>query len=456
MPKTRILLVEDDLSLGVMLSMELKRRGHEVDTAKSAAEAAKKLAAAEYDALITDLKLGDLDGLEVLKRAKARDPRIEVLVMTGHGSIDTAVAAMKAGAFDYLTKPVEPEELFLVLGKALEHRSLVHEVERLREEVRGKYSFDGIVYSGPQMNKVLELVSKVAATDATVLILGESGTGKELIARAVHEKSPRRNGAFVPINCGALPEGLLESELFGHVRGAFTGAERNKRGLFEEASGGTLFLDEISETTPALQVKLLRALQEGEVRRVGDNHPVKVSGRIVAATNKDLGKLVAEGKFREDLYYRLKVFPIDLPPLRERTEDILPLAEHFLRKAKKKLAGKASKFSPEAAEALRRYRWPGNVRELEHVVERVMIMASGAAVVLEDLPPELSSGAGSGASSKNSASTTLEDAEKRHILRTLEACGGNQLEAAKRLGVARNTLWRKLKAWGIAPSGSPK
>ncbi|MFI5349141.1 MAG: sigma-54-dependent transcriptional regulator [Elusimicrobiota bacterium] len=453
MNKSRILLVEDDLSLGTMLAMDLKRRGYEVENAKSGAEATKKLAASEYDAVVTDLKLGDLDGLEVLRRAKARDPRTEVLVMTGHGSIDTAVAAMKAGAFDYLTKPVEPEELGLVLGKALEHRSLVHEVERLREEVRGKYSFDGIVYSGPQMNKVLELVSKVAATEATVLILGESGTGKELIARALHEKSPRRNGAFVAINCGALPEGLLESELFGHVRGAFTGAERNKRGLFEEASGGTLFLDEISETTPALQVKLLRALQEGEVRRVGDNHPVKVSGRIVAATNKDLGKLVAEGKFREDLYYRLKVFPIGLPPLRDRTEDIMPLAEHFLRKAKKKLGGKAAKFSPEAAEALRRYRWPGNVRELEHVVERVLIMASGASVAAGDLPPEMIPG-DAPAAPKARAAETLEGAEKRHVQQVLEACGGNQAEAAKRLGVARNTLWRKLKAWGIAASSS--
>ena len=457
MDKTRILLVEDDQALGAMLAMELKRRGHDVDTSKSGAEATKKLAAAEYDAVVTDLKLGDLDGLEVLRRAKARDPRTEVLVMTGHGSIDTAVAAMKAGAYDYLTKPVESEELGLVLGKALEHRRLVHEVERLREAVRGKYSVEGIVYSGPLMNRVLELVSKVASTEATVLILGESGTGKELIARALHEKSPRRNGAFIAINCGALPEGLLESELFGHVRGAFTGAERNKRGLFEEASGGTLFLDEISETTPALQVKLLRALQEGEVRRVGDNHPVKVSGRLVAATNRDLGKLVAEGKFREDLYYRLKVFPIDLPPLRDRPEDILPLAEHFLRKAKKKLGGKASKFSPEAAEALLAYRWPGNVRELEHVIERVLIMASGAAIGAADLPPEMQPGApaaGSKAGSKSGPKETLKEAEKRHVQRVLESCGGNQLEAAKRLGVARNTLWRKLKAWGIDASAA--
>jgi len=448
MDKTRILLVEDDHSLGAMLGMELKRRGHAIEIAKSGAEAFAKLNAGDYDAVVTDLKLGDMDGLEVLKLVKSRAPHTEVLVMTGHGSIDTAVAAMRAGAFDYLTKPVESEELNLVLEKALEHRRLVHEVERLREEVKDKYSFDGIVFSGTPMRRVLDLVQKVASTEATVLIQGESGTGKELIARALHEKSARRNGAFVAINCGALPEGLLESELFGHVRGAFTGADRNKRGLFEEASGGTLFLDEISETTPGLQVKLLRALQEGEIRRVGDNHPFKVSGRLLVATNKDLGKLVAEGKFREDLYYRLKVFPIDLPSLRERPEDIMPLAEHFLRKAKKKLGGQALRFSPEAAEALRRHRWPGNVRELEHVVERVLIMASGAAVGAADLPPEMQPGPKAGG--KRHAKETLEDAEKRHILQALEDCGGNQVEAAKRLGVARNTLWRKLKTYGIA------
>ena len=448
MDKTRILLVEDDHSLGTMLAMELKRRGHDIDVAKSGSEAAEKMTSCEYDAVVTDLKLGAIDGLEVLKRAKARDPRVEVLVMTGHGSIDTAVAAMKAGAYDYLTKPVEAEELNIVLGKALEHRRLVCEVERLREEVKDKYSFDGIVFSGPPMRKVLDLVQKVAATEATVLILGESGTGKELIARALHEKSSRRNGAFVAINCGALPEGLLESELFGHVRGAFTGADRNKRGLFEEANNGTLFLDEISETTPALQVKLLRALQEGEVRRVGDNHPFKVSGRLLAATNKDLAKLVAEGKFREDLYYRLKVFPIDLPALRDRTEDILPLAEHFLRKAKKKLSSKAVKFSADAAEALRAYRWPGNVRELEHVIERALIMASGVAVDIADLPPEMQP-AHTASTAKGDPLETLEDAEKRHVLQAIKDCGGNQVEAAKKLGVARNTLWRKLKAYGI-------
>ncbi len=313
MDETRILLIEDDPSLGAALAMELKRRGHAVD-------------------------IGELND---------------------------------------------------ALNKALERRRLIRDSEGARETANG---FEGIVFTGPPMRKVLDLVQKVAATEAAVLIFGESGTGKELIARALHEKSTRRNGAFVAVNCGALPEGLLESELFGHVRGAFTGADRNKRGLFEEANNGTLFLDEISETTPALQVKLLRALQDGEVRRVGDNHPFKVSGRLLAATNKDLGKLVAEGKFREDLYYRLKVFPIDLPPLRDRAEDIASLAEHFLRKAKKRLGGKAIKFSAEAAQALRAYHWPGNVRELEHAVERALIMACDAAVAVADLPAELQPG----------------------------------------------------------------
>ncbi|MBI5883596.1 MAG: sigma-54-dependent Fis family transcriptional regulator [Elusimicrobia bacterium] len=267
------------------------------------------------------------------------------------------------------------------------------------------------------------------------------------MARAIHEKSSRRNGAFVAINCGALPEGLLESELFGHVKGSFTGAERNKRGLFEEASGGTLFLDEISETTPSLQVKLLRALQDGEVRRVGDNHPIKVSGRLVTATNRDLSRLVEEGRFRDDLYYRLKVFPILIPPLRERPEDILPLAEHFLRNARKKNGGRAVRFSLNAAEAIKAYRWPGNVRELEHAMERALIMATETAITCEDLPPEILTQAVRPAAGK--AGEKLQDLEKRHIADTLKACGFNPVEAAKQLGVTRFALASKMKAYRI-------
>lgn len=449
MKKPNILLVEDDFSLMTMLALELRNGGYEVAVSKSVEEAAQKLSEGGFDAVVTDLKLGAGDGLEVLRRSKELQPETEVIIITGHGTIGSAVSATKAGAFDYLTKPVDCVELDLVIRKALEHRNLLGEVRRLREEVRDKFSFEGIVYAGAGIHKVLELVSKVAATEATVLIHGESGTGKELIARAIHDKSSRRTGTFVAINCGALPESLLESELFGHVRGAFTGAERNKRGLFEEASGGTLFLDEISETTPALQVKLLRALQEGEVRRVGDNHPIKVTGRLVTATNKNLAKLVEEGKFREDLYYRLKVFPILIPPLRERPEDILPLAEHFLRKAKKKIGGKAAKISKPVAEALRIYSWPGNVRELEHAIERAMIMASGDTLSTDDLPVEMQP---SVTHSSNGTAAKLEEVERRHILEVFESCGRNQVETAEKLGIGRNTLWRKLKEYGIPTS----
>ncbi len=381
-------MIEDDPSLNALTVLELKRRGYPIESAKSGEEGCRKIES-DPDIVITDLKLGDMDGLEILKRVKKRSPKTEVIVVTGHGSIDSAVEAIKSGAFDYLTKPVDSEELVLTLEKAVERQNLVAEVETLRADIRDKYSLHGIVYASPKIQSVLELVNKVAKTEATVLILGESGTGKELIARAIHEQSSRRHGSFVAINCGALPEGLLESELFGHIKGSFTGADRNKRGLFEEASEGSLFLDEISETTPALQVKLLRALQEGEIRRVGDNHPVKVSGRLIAASNKDLKELVSAGKFRDDLYYRLKVFPIEIPPLRERSEDILPLAEHFLRKAQKKIAGIAKRFSPEAAQALKNYSWPGNVRELEHTVERILILASEDEVGLNDIPPEI-------------------------------------------------------------------
>ena len=389
MNEKRILLVEDDAAQAAMLGMELKRQGYRVETEKSAPGAIARVEKEIYDAVVTDLRLGSGDGLKVLAATKASQPETGVIVITGHGSIDNAVAAMKAGAFDYLTKPVEPEELALALRKAVEHRDLLGEVRRLRAEVREHKGISGIVSASPAMGKVLELVSKVAATDATVLVTGESGTGKELVARAIHDNSPRRDGSFVAINCGALPEGLLESELFGHVKGSFTGADRNKRGLFEEASGGTLFLDEISETTPGLQVKLLRALQEGEIRRVGDNHPVKVSARVVAASNRDIKKFVSEGKFREDLYYRLKVFPIEIPPLRERPEDVLPLAETFLKKARARTGAGAARFAPSAAAALEAYAWPGNVRELEHAVERALIMASGPAVEAGDLPPEI-------------------------------------------------------------------
>lgn len=445
MTQSKVLFAEDDNSLRTVLNLELKRLGLKVTAVSGGKEAIKELGTGKFDLVITDLKMEKVDGFKVLAEAQKRQPEAQVIVITGHGTVDSAVRAMKAGAFDYLTKPIEPEALGISVHKALERRRLLLEVEHLRAQVRGKFSFDNIIYASPAFHRVLELVRKVAATDASVLIEGESGTGKELIARAIHSASSRRNHPFIAINCGALPEGLLESELFGHARGSFTGAIANKRGLFEEAKDGTLFLDEIGEMAPALQVKLLRALQEGEIRRVGENRDIKTNARIVTATNRDLKKAMKDEAFREDLYYRLNVFPIIIPPLRERPEDILPLAEHFLKVASGKHGSAALRFSPQAAKSLKSYSWSGNVRELEHAVERSVIMASGEDIAAEDLPPEVQTTPANGKELR-----ALSDMEKEHITTALSACGGNQAETAKKLGIGRNTLWRKLKEYKIA------
>jgi DNA-binding NtrC family response regulator len=442
---SKVLFAEDDSSLRTALNIELKRLQLDITPVGGGQAALDAMAKENFDLVITDLKMAGVDGFKVLEESQKRQPQAQVIVITGHGSVDSAVRAMKAGAYDYLTKPIEPEALAIAVNKALERRRLLREVEHLRAQVRGKFSFENIIYASPAFHRVLELVRKVATTDASVLIEGESGTGKELVARAIHSASARRNHPFVAVNCGALPEGLLESELFGHARGSFTGAVANKRGLFEEAKDGTLFLDEIGEMTPALQVKLLRALQEGEIRRVGENRSVKVNTRIVTATNRDLKKAMADGGFREDLYYRLNVFPIVIPPLRERPEDILPLAEYFLKVAGGKHGGRVLRLSPASAQALRGYKWSGNVRELEHAIERSVIMAAGEEVKLEDLPPEVQPTSPAAGDVK-----ALSDVERDHIVSTLQACGGNQVETAKCLGIGRNTLWRKLKEYGLA------
>jgi DNA-binding NtrC family response regulator len=325
-----ILLVDDQSSMRLTLTALLKQAGHTLMQAATGDDALKKLADNDFDIVITDLKLDTIGGLDVLKAAKTNNPQTEVIVLTGYGSIETAVEAMKSGAIDYLTKPVDSEELQLAVERAMERQRLKSEVTRLRAVVEQKFTARDIVASSEPMRQVLEIVSRVAPTDAAVLVQGESGTGKELIARAIHQNSNRKDAAFIPINCGALPENLLESELFGHVKGAFTGAHQNKKGLFEEADGGTLFLDEIGEMSPPLQVKLLRVLQDFEVRRVGSNAGVKVDVRIIAATNQRLQERIREGAFREDLYYRLQVILLNLPPLRERQEEILPLVNHYL------------------------------------------------------------------------------------------------------------------------------
>lgn len=382
-----ILLVDDESSMRLTLTMLLKQANHTLAQAATGAAALEKIENHHFDLVLTDLHLDEVSGLDILRAAKSTNPQTEVIVLTGYGSVESAVEAMKAGAIDYLTKPIDSEELLLAVERATERQKLKSEVARLRTQVEAKGRFDAgnIVASSPAMHDVLDMVERVAPTDAAVLIQGESGTGKELIARAIHQNSNRKNEAFIPINCGALPENLLESELFGHMKGAFTGAHQNKKGLFEEADGGTLFLDEIGEMSPATQVKLLRVLQDQEVRRVGANTGVKVDVRIVAATNQNLHSNIESGEFREDLYYRLQVIVLHLPPLRERLEEVLPLASHYLQSYAQKFRKPISGFSREAEKALKEYSWPGNIRELINAVERAAILCRGEVVQPEDL-----------------------------------------------------------------------
>ncbi len=382
-----ILLVDDESSMRLTLTMLLKNAKHTLMQSATGADALEKLEKNHFDVVLTDLNLDKISGLDILRAAKTNNPQTEVIVLTGYSTVESAVAAMKAGAIDYLTKPVDTEELLLAVGRATERQKLKSEVARLRTEVEVKGQFDSgkIVASSPAMHEVLDMVERVAPTDAAVLIQGESGTGKELIARAIHENSNRKDEAFIPINCGALPENLLESELFGHMKGAFTGAHQNKKGMFEEADGGTLFLDEIGEMTPATQVKILRVLQDQEVRRVGANTGVKVDVRIVAATNQNLMSNIESGEFREDLYYRLQVIVLHLPPLRERSEEIMPIATHYLQNYAQKFRKPLQGFSKAAETALCEYSWPGNIRELINAVERAAILCREDVVRPEDL-----------------------------------------------------------------------
>jgi len=441
-----VLVVDDEASMRITLAALLRRKGHKVATASSVPEAVSRFAEGAFEVVIADLRLGGDSGMEVVRAARSASPPAEVLVMTAYASVESAVEALKLGAFDYIRKPFEPADIVHAVDKALEHRSLLSEVTSLRAAVGKAISFDSIVAESPAMRQVLDLVARVAPTDATVLIQGESGTGKELVARALHANSRRRQQPFIALNCGALPEPLLESELFGHARGAFTGAVEAKKGLFEEADRGTLFLDEISETSPATQVKLLRVLQDGEIRRVGSNTPVRTDVRIIAATNQNLASLVAAGRFREDLYYRLQVLPIEIPPLRARPEDILPLADHFVRLYSRRYGRSISGLSQSARDAILAHNWPGNVRELENAIERAVILAAGDQITAQDLV--LSTSASARPQEKQTV-LPLHEVEKRHILQVLELCGYNRAAAAQALGIGRNTLWRKLKSFGL-------
>ena len=455
MPKKPIILVvEDEEWARKFLRELLQEDGYRVDDAEDGKEAEGKLKKSIYDLVITDLKMEGLDGIDVLKIARAQEYDPEVLLITAYGTVESAVEAIKLGAFDYLTKPLDSKRVMVTVGQALDKRRLKGEVASLRSQVEDKFGRKNITAASTKMQKVLELVDLVSGTDSTILIEGESGTGKELVARAIHFGGPRASKPFIAVNCGALPEALLESELFGHVKGSFTGAMNDKKGLFEEANGGSLLLDEIGDMPSSIQVKLLRVLQEGEIRRVGSNSNISVDVRMLASTNKKLSALVEEDEFREDLFYRLNVIPITIPPLRERRDDIVPLVNHFVGVYKGKLKKDIQGFAPEALEILLNHDWPGNIRELENVVERAITLGAPPLISSSDLITILYLGeVPSKGSEAESGDFNLDKAheifEKEHLLKALQKNDWNRVQAAKDLGIDRTSLWRKMKDYDI-------
>jgi len=453
-----LLIVDDDPSLVKVFEKMAKNEGWTYLTASNGADAIEIFNKTVIEAAVLDIAMPESNGLEVLEHVKKNGINTEIIMMTGVGSIETAVKAIKTGAYDYFTKPFEDvNKVINVIGKAIEHHRLMQNLKKLERMEKGEAAYEDIIGKSRKMQEVFELIENVAPTSSTILILGESGTGKELVARAIHNRSLRKNKPFVVINCSALPENLLESELFGHRRGSFTGAIADKRGLFEEADGGTIFLDEIGEITPAIQVKLLRVLQEGEIRMVGDNQNRHVDVRVVAATNKDLTKLVNESKFREDLYYRLNVIALTLPPLRDRVEDIPFLSYHFLKKYAQKVGKKISSFSPETLEVLQRYEWIGNVRELENVIERAVVLASGDSIGSRDLPPRVVGDSffalGSHVVENDLSSLSYQDAKERafqafnkaYIGSVMRQVKGNISLAAAKSGMDRSNFKKILK-----------
>lgn len=442
----RVLIVDDDEKMRTILQKVLQREGYDVTLAYNGQNAISLLTTTGFDLVVSDIRMPGMDGLELLQRIRDISPETTVIMMTAFGSVDSAVEAMKQGAYDYINKPFKMDEVLIILSRAVEEKRLRYELFSMREALEARYGFGNIIGKSKPMQDVFELVRRIAHTFATVLIQGASGTGKELVAQAIHYNSPRKENTFVPVNCGAIPEELLESELFGHVKGAFTGASGDKPGLFAEADGGTIFLDEISELSLAMQTKLLRVLQEREVRRVGDTRSVSVDVRVIAASNQNLDERVKTGLFREDLFYRLNVIPIVLPELRRRTEDIPLLVEHFLRKYEQE-AGGLKRVSREALAALMQYPWPGNVRELENAIERTAILCPKEEIGLEELPRELYSSEGLSLSRAMQDGATLEELEKEYILRVLENVQGNQTKASEILGIDRRTLYRKLQRY---------
>jgi two-component system, NtrC family, response regulator HydG len=437
----KLLIVDDELSVRDSLSKWFREEGYEVCAVENASDALTRLAQQRWDVALVDIKMHGTDGIELQRRMREVDPELIVIIMTGYASVETAVAALKNGAYDYVTKPLDPDEIAHLVKNALTHKRTAQENVLLRETVAEVAQPGDLIGQSAAMRRVFDAIETVGPTDATVLITGESGTGKELAARAIHQASPRKFHPLVVIHCGALTESLLESELFGHEKGAFTGAQYRKKGKFEIAEGGTVFLDEIGDITLKTQTDLLRVLQEREITRVGGNQIIKVDFRCIAATNKGLEKLIEEGKFRPDLFYRLNVFRIELPPLRERREDIPVLVDHFVRKFSLSMNKRVVRVSAAAMNQLQQQPWLGNVRELENAVERAMVVGQEPELHEEDFIFKPQSG--SGGSSK-----TLEDMEHAHILRILDECGGNQSRAADILDIDRVTLYHKLKKYG--------
>src|SRR2546425_1213711 len=449
--KQFILVVEDDAPMCELLTSFFSEKGYEVSTVQDGEAALARLEQQDYALVITDIKLPGMSGLELLARIRVDWSEVAVIIMTAFSSISSAVEAMKLGAEDYIGKPFQLDELAITVEKALERRSLRREVKVLRDELMGRYNFSNIVGRSRPMQQLFEVIKRIAAgRDASVLIIGSTGTGKELAARAIHYNSERRDAPFMPINCSAIPDTLLESELFGHQKGAFTGAHETRRGLIEEAQGGTVFLDEINTLSPSLQVKLLRVLQERVVRRVGGRENIPIDIRLVSASNEELEDGVKRGEFRQDLFYRLNVVPVRLPDLKDRREGIPLLVHHFLEKVAQQNGEPVRRFSNEAMRVLMTHTWPGNVRELENAVEHALTMGSGEILLPEDLPVSVTAPERDIVSEATLDDLTLAELERRYIIRVLEKMGGHQLNTARVLGIDRRTLYRRLRQYGRA------
>lgn len=451
MKKASLLLVDDDRHLLDGMASWIREQGFQVATARGRTEAAKALVASSFDLVISDIRLEDGDGFGVLADCKEKRPEATVLLMTGYGGIETGVEAIRAGAFDLLTKPLIDQELLMAIDRALSQRKVLAENQQLKAQLDMRFGLDNIVGHDHRMQRIFEMIDSVADTRATILITGESGTGKSMIARSIHRRSARRDKPFIEVACGALPESLLESELFGHVAGAFTGATTDKTGKFMQAHGGTIFLDEIGTASPGLQVKLLRVLQEFEFEPVGGSKTHKVDVRVVLATNEDLTEAVADGRFRQDLFYRINVLNLEIPPLRERTADVTMLTQHFVTRFSKDIGRPERPFSDEAMSAMQRYSWPGNVRELQNAVERAVLLAKGPKIGPEDLPASVT--AGQALLPSNASSLALKSAmavpERAIILEVLEMNNWNRNATADQLGINRTTLYKKMKKLGL-------